>query len=603
MPLYTPESLELLRQRIDLVEVLSSHIELKKTGAFYKALCPFHDEKTASFGVQKGDSHYHCFGCGAHGDAIQFLISFLRMSFAEAVETLAEKFHVHLEHVEQVDAPKGPSKILLREVLETACQFYHFFLLNTEEGHQALSYLHERGLDLEFVHQFQIGLAPNAPAMLYKVLEAKGYKLEIAEAAGLTAQYAERGIRDFFHDRITFPIRDVAGSVIGFSARKYKELTQGGKYVNTPETPLFKKSKILFGLNYCRKRITKEKFALIVEGQIDALRLIQCGYNFTVAGQGTAFGEAHAHELLQLGVNRLFLALDGDLAGREAAVKIGNIFQRFGSEVHIVQMPDGSDPDGFLKAEGSEKFLQLLTQSQDYLTFLVHHLSQKESTQSPAEKNRLIESIANQIRSWDHPVMVHESLQKLAHLTQTPRELIDASQTYTPNVYIKKSSIGGMQSVDHDRVIESDLIRLLLMLGGQIPDLVRLAQLNVKVNLFKIPVCKQIYEIYLDRHAKALSTDLLSLAVEAKNPDAQELLASLFNKKVNKERALQHLQEAVRKILDREWMGRREEVRMKISKEGHSEQELALLLKEFEELKRTPPTIVYPSPLRNSNGI
>src|SRR5262249_1487277 len=157
-------------------------------------------------------------------------------------------------------------------------------------------------------------------------------------------------------ERITFPICDAAGAVIGFSARKYLETTFGGKYINTPETPLFKKSRVLFGLNFSRRRIAKEKKAIIVEGQIDALRLIKAGFNLTVAGQGTAFGEGHVKELLNLGVSEVFLALDGDEAGREATHKIGNLFQKEGIEVRVVNLPGKSDPDTFLKEKGPEAF-------------------------------------------------------------------------------------------------------------------------------------------------------------------------------------------------------------------------------------------------------
>ena len=332
MAVFTKDSLETLRQRIDLVDLLSSHIELKRTGAAYKALCPFHDE-TPSFTIQKGDTHYHCFGCGAHGDAIQFLMEHVKMSFSDAVESLAQRFHVHLERAEETAEKKGPSKAVLKAALEHACRFYHFMLLHSPQGHIVLQYLYKRGLDLDFIRHFQAGWAPPTPGMMRHVLHDKLVTDDIMVDAGLLQAREGGGFRDFFSDRITFPIRDASSTVIGFSARKYKEETFGGKYVNTPETPLFKKSKVLFGLNYSRKRIAKDRKAIIVEGQIDALRLIQAGFNFTVAGQGTAFGEGHVKELTTLGINQAYLALDGDDAGQQAAYKIGNLFQKEGVEV------------------------------------------------------------------------------------------------------------------------------------------------------------------------------------------------------------------------------------------------------------------------------
>src|SRR5581483_4197855 len=321
--MFTKESLEQLRQRIDLADVLSTHLSLQRSGSSYKALCPFHEEKTPSFIIQKGGSHYHCFGCGAHGDAIAFLMTHVKMGFSEAVESLAERFQVTLEKNEEPLGEKGPSKAHLKQALDLASQLYHYLLLHSADGQVALRYLYERGIDLDFIQKFQVGFAPRQGDILMRYLRAHSIDERIQEIAGLISISQSGRVRDFFCERIIFPIRDALGAVIGFSARKFKEETFGGKYINTPETPLFKKSRVLFGLSYCRSRIAKETKAIIVEGQVDCLRLIHAGFNYTVAGQGTAFGEEHVRELLHLGVKKIYLALDGDSAGQEAAVKIG----------------------------------------------------------------------------------------------------------------------------------------------------------------------------------------------------------------------------------------------------------------------------------------
>jgi len=234
MPLYTKESLDLLRQRIDLSEVISAHIDLKKSGSAYKALCPFHEEKSPSFIVNRGDNHYHCFGCGAHGDAIAFLMNHLKMGFTESVESLAEKFGVALERDDKVENT-GPSKTLLKEAMQLACRFYHFMLLHTEEGIQALQYLYKRGIDLDFIQRFEIGFAPRQRNALYKILKGKELSDPVLQGAGLLSISEDGTKRDFFSDRIMFPIRDGMGNVIGFSGRKFKEETFGGKYINTSD--------------------------------------------------------------------------------------------------------------------------------------------------------------------------------------------------------------------------------------------------------------------------------------------------------------------------------------------------------------------------------
>lgn len=592
MAIFSKESLETLRQRIDLVDLLSSHIDLKKTGAAYKALCPFHDEKSPSFTVQKGDSHYHCFGCGAHGDAIQFMMAHLKMSFTDAVEALAERFHVHLEKTEGYSEPKGPSKTILKEALEHGCRFFHFMLLHSEEGHTALEYLYKRGIDLDFISHFQIGYAPAVHGMMRKVLHGKSISDEIMVESGLLIPGKESGYRDFFSDRITFPIRDAAGMVIGFSARKYKEETFGGKYVNTPETAIFKKSRVLFGLNYSRKRIAKERKAIIVEGQIDALRLIHSGFNITVAGQGTAFGEGHAKELLALGVNQVFLALDGDTAGRQAAYKIGNLFQTEGVEVSVLGFPEKTDPDAFLRQYGPQAFLRLMHKGIDYLTFLVNFYSSQLNASTPAGKNELLKTISQQVQSWKDPVMIHESLRKLAKLTQTPENILGVGQEHVPNIFIKRSESVGVQTICPERIMEGDFLRWLLLMGDSKPNFIELARTNLKAEDLHVSICRNIYQTYIDSHDHNLGKDLLAITTRMEDPEGQAFINELLKKIVNKDKAEQHFIEALQRILDRNWMESREEIKRKIQSGDCSDDEADALLKKFNALKRPKVEVI-----------
>lgn len=592
MPLFTKESLETLRQRIDLIEVMAPHIEFKRSGTAYKALCPFHDEKTPSFMIQKGDHHYHCFGCGAHGDAIQFLMTHLKMSFMEAVESLAQRFNVPLEHAEKGLEPQGPNKTLLKKALDQACQLFHFYLLNSLEGQQALHYLYSRGIDLDFIKYFQIGLSSKSPGVLRKVLHAHSISDEIMVEAGLLSHFSSGGCREFFQDRIMFPIRDPQGAVIAFSGRKYKEETFGGKYVNTSETPLFKKSRVLFGLNYCRKRIAKERKALIVEGQLDALRLIYNGFNIAVAGQGTAFGEGHAKELINLGVNQIYLATDADEAGSEAACKIGNLFQREGIEVLVLPLPTGADPDSFLMEQGPEAFEKLMLNALSYLEFLVKHHTKKINLDSPAGKNELVQMLAKQIRDWNHPLMVHESLRKLAHLIQIPEATIGLEQEAVPNIFIKRADRVGMQSVDSDRILEYDILRWLLLVGGTQENLITLVEKNLNPKEFKVGICREILSTFLENYRNKQPRDLLAIMTTIEDPDIQPTIEEILQRKINKERAEQQLIEAVQRILDRNWMEQCEQIRLKIQDGQCSDDEASELIKQFTELKRNQPKVI-----------
>lgn len=589
MAIFTKDSLERLRQRVDLVEALSPYIELKRAGAAYKGLCPFHDEKSPSFIIQKGDSHYHCFGCGAHGDAIQFLMVHQKMGFSDAVEMLAERFQVVLEKEEGSDK-KTTSKPLLKEVCRQALGFFHFCLLHTEEGVAALRYLQGRGIDLAFINQFQIGYAPKTPGVLRRFMHDKKISDAILLEAGLIAETSNGRWRDFFSERILFPIHNAIGDVIGFSGRKFREETFGGKYVNTPETPLFKKSRVLFGLNYSRRRIAKERKVIIVEGQIDTLRLIREGFDYTVAGQGTAFGEEAVKELFQLGINKAFLCLDSDKAGREAAVKIGHLLQKHGAHVVVATFPPGEDPDSYIRKNGSESFQKALDESIDYLDFLVRQLSEKINIHTPAGKNELLQEATSRIKEWNHPVMVHETLKKLAQTLNVPEEYITTSFEYRPNVYLqKKQKIHFEDLIDGDLIIESDFLRWLVFFGQEDKSLLSLAFANIKEEDLKTESAKELYASIRQKALKEEAILFLSLATELRHERAGALLDQIGSKKINKERAQDELKRTIEQLLTRNWMQKKEEIRLK--SQTANEEEAFALLKAFNTLNLNPPKV------------
>ena len=591
MDVLKKESLELLRSRIDLVEALEPHLDLKRAGATFKACCPFHEEKTPSFIVKRGDSHYHCFGCGAHGDAIAFFMNHLKMSFIEAVEHLAERFQIYLEREEMTGGDQRLSKKVLKEAMEKASEFYHTSLLHTKGGHRALLYLYERGITLEFIRTFRIGWAPDEVDLLMCFLSGEKISDEISEMVGLIRVTQSGRKRDFFSDRITFPVQDKMGAVIGFSARKIREETFGGKYINTSETPLFKKSHILFGLSHSRRRIAKERRVIVVEGQIDALRLIHEGIDFVVAGQGTAFGEGHVGELLGLGVNHAYLALDADAAGKAAAVKIGNLFQKKGVEVSIVPIPEGFDPDTLLQEVGPQGFLHLLEQSQTYLSFLVAYHSSQIDMNSPSGKNELVKALSAQIRAWEEPVMIHESLRKLAELLRMPENLIGVDDVVIPNLYVKREEAVSMHRFDPDKVIESDLVRWLLLAGESHPEIVERIALNLSKEDFKHPLTGKLFEIYYQFVAEEKPRDLLSIGIQLADGEEEGFLSELLQKKINMQRIEEGVNDTIKNLLTRKWMEQREALKAKIHEGSLPDETLLELARAFDEMKRNPPQV------------
>jgi DNA primase len=509
-----------------------------------------------------------------------------KMSFLESVECLAEKFQVSLEMVAGQSDDEAQKRALLKDASEKSALFYHFLLLHSEEARPALAYLYDRGMDLEFLTAFQIGFASKDHFLFQKTLFAQKVRRELLEESGLVHPSG----RDFFQERIMIPIRDAMGSVIGFTARKFKEETFGPKYINTPETPLFKKSKILFGLNYSRRQIAKERKAIVVEGQIDAMRLIHAGFNFTVASQGTAFTQEHAEELIHLGVSRVYLAFDGDAAGQEAAAKVGHLFQKRAIEVFVLALPEKRDPDLIIREEGPEAWKAYLDNSPDYLTFLVRKLSKTINMDSPAAKAEMVQFIAKKIREWDEPLMVHESLKKLAHLTNTPESMLLVNED-VPNIFLKKSDHVTASSFDPDRILETDLLRLLFFLSDEKRSLIENAVLQLKEEHFRTPVCKRLFFLFLEALQQKRPLDLLSLAIDLKNAEDQLFLSELSAKKFAQEKAENLFSQTLQKILDREWMSRREAIRQKIQSAQCSHEEALLLAKEFDEIKKNRPQI------------
>lgn len=586
MPLFTKESLEKIRSGVDLVEVVGKHLPLQPAGAAYKALCPFHDEKTPSFSIQRGDTHYHCFGCGAHGDAIQFLMLHQSLSFFEAVEQLGATYGIHLEY--QQGTGQRVNTKGAKQALSKASVFYHTMLLYSEEGRSALQYLYQRGIDLDFICRFQVGLAPKQKGLFRQVMKSEGVSVKDLLQAGLLVERGY-GVGDFFYDRITFPIADSSGAVIGFSARKYREETFGGKYVNTSETDLFKKSRILFGLHYSRRNIAKQKQALLVEGQVDTLRLIQEGIEIAVASQGTAFGKGHVQALSRLGVEKVWICFDSDKAGIAAAAKAGALFQEKGIGVGIVSLPKGEDPDSILAKEGPDAFLQRCQQATDYLPFLVEFTSTEFAVSTPAGKHQMIAKVAGIIREWENPVMVHESLLAFSRLVKVPPEIIGLQGTAVAPLR-KVESVGG-QEVDPALILDSDLLRWLLLLGEKESDIASLVAKNISPSLLQEPACKEVYQLFLDRREKGLAADLTHLSNFCETEEARGLLASLFQRPLNVDRKKELVPATIQAILERDWSAKKEALNQQLVSGSLTEEQALQLGAEFSQLQRNRPVI------------
>ncbi len=596
MELYSRESFDDLREKVDLVEVVSPYVQLKSMGSSYKGLCPFHSEKSPSFVIQKGDSHYHCFGCGAHGDAITFLREHMNMSFTDAVHMLADRFHVSLQKGKKSEERLVEGKTELRKALQCAADFYHYYLLHTKEGHGALDYLYERGLDLEFIRLFKVGFAPRENRLFLLFMRKEKVPDKILEKVGLIKASAHGPKQPFFWNRAIFPIQNGLGQVVGFSGRKMGNQGGGPKYVNSPDTPLFKKSRTLYGLSFSRRRIAKHKKVMIVEGQIDALRLIQEGFDWTVAGQGTAFGKEHIDVLRDLGVSQAYLALDGDQAGQVAAAKIGDLLQREGINVLVVPLPEGMDPDTFLRKKGPLKFEELLSASLDYLPFLLEHLSQGLDVGSPSQKSHLVQTVACQIRQWNHPVMVYESLRRLAKLLRVPEKLVGLEEgVVPPSVFTKmQASLDDTDVQSPELEIETDLLRWLVLIKETEPRPLYIIKENLSARHFRGALHRRFFSFCLEHLKKSKQVDLMELSTQFQSVEEKQLFSKLIEKKINTEKMEEGVIDVVKQLLERHLFAEKERMQMRIESGFCSEAERLQIAKEFNAMRENVPEIQLP---------
>jgi DNA primase len=346
----------------DIVEVVSQRTSLRKQGARYVGRCPFHDERTPSFSVNAADKLYYCFGCSRGGDVVRFVQETENLDFVGAIEALAERFRVTLEYDEsspQADAVRARRE-RLTALLDQAAAFYERVLWESADGEPVRAYLESRGLREGVSREFRLGLSPGAG--LARKAREKGFTEEELRAAGLVNQ---RG-NDYFPPRLMFPLADARGRIVGFQARKLRDDDPlRGKYVNSPESDLFKKSHVLYGLHLARPAIAKQDRAVVVEGNTDVIALRQAGFEPVVASMGTALTEAHLRELGRL-TKRLYLCFDADAAGQEATLRGMELAASQGFEIRVVTLPPGQDP-----ADAPEGFDERLGAAESYLHYRV----------------------------------------------------------------------------------------------------------------------------------------------------------------------------------------------------------------------------------------
>ena len=412
-----------LLERSDIVDLIDSRVKLKKTGKDYAACCPFHDEKTPSFTVSRDKQFFHCFGCGANGNAISFLMDYDRLTFPEAVESLAKTIGVEVpregssEQQSQQKAYEKTRKSLYR-IMESVNTYYQQQLKEHNQRKTAINYLKRRGLNGDIVRRFGIGFAPPGFDNLIKALASNNESQLLLLEAGMLVENQQQGFYDRFRHRIMFPIRDTRGRIIAFGGRVLGN--DKPKYLNSPETRLFQKNRTLYGLYEARQTCRQLKRLIVVEGYMDVVSLAQFGIHYAVATLGTACGSQHLQQAFQF-VNEVVFCFDGDRAGRQAARRaMENTLpiMEDGRQVKFLYLPEGEDPDTLIRQVGVEKFTHLIDQSPPLESVLFDELSHDLDIQTMEGRARLSKLAAPLLNQLPRGVYRELCFAQLAKRTQ-----------------------------------------------------------------------------------------------------------------------------------------------------------------------------------------
>jgi DNA primase len=430
MPRIAQETVEQVAAASDIVTVISSYFPLKRAGTEFRAICPFHQEKTPSFFVNPSKQSYYCHGCGAGGAVFQFLMQYENIDFPEAVRRLAARAGIAIVEDElsaEEETKQSLRKRLLRLHFE-ATAWFHSNLLRTKAAAHARSYLKSRGINIETAKRWQIGYAPNTWNSLVHWATDAGFAHEELIESGLVKLREEGNPRsriyDRFRDRLMFPINNDFGEVVAFSGRILDQKAPGGKYVNSPETKLFSKGNLLFGLHQSKRFIANARRAIVLEGQLDLITAFEAGIQNVVAPQGTALTARHAG-LLHRFADEVVLFFDADAAGQKAAERALEVLFGAGLQVKIGEMPAGEDPDSLIRKSGSDAFRARVESAEDFFDFQVNHKLSAAESKTTAGRVAFARKMSQFISVVPDQVLRETLISRLSVRLTIPRETLE----------------------------------------------------------------------------------------------------------------------------------------------------------------------------------
>ncbi len=514
MFMISQDSIEALKAQLDIVDVVGSYIELKKAGANFKAPCPFHDEKSPSFVVSPAKQIYHCFGCGAGGDSIKFTMEYEKLNYPEAIEKLADTYNFTL-HYDNNKNNKKEKSLLIEKLGE-------FYISQLSKTPQALSYLRERGIFESSIERFGIGYAPSS-AMSINFLKQQMFTMPEAIELGVIGQ-GENNIYARFIERITFPIYTANATLVGFGGRTISG--HQAKYVNSPQSRIFNKSRLLYAYHLAKETIYRKKEMIITEGYLDVIMLHQAGFTQAVATLGTALTSEHL-PLLRKGEARIIMAYDGDNAGRKAAIKAASLLSASGFNGGVVLFEGGLDPADMVKTGQIEQLNHLFLNPISFIEFVLMQIAQNYDLNNPKEKESALNESIGYLKTLS-PLLQEEYRPYLASILAINPSLIRLTRSNT-------NSQAATQFVKHD-IWELCLIKTLIeypSFTDQILNYIKPSLLNYHREEFELVLASKfddprIMAISIDTQINAFESD------EALKSELITFLANYYNKELKK---------------------------------------------------------------------
>jgi len=484
--------LDEIKNRLDIVDVISGYIKLEKAGANYRARCPFHDEKTASLMISPGKQIWHCFGCSKGGDMFEFVKEMEGVDFRDALEILAKKAGVELKNYDKSSLQNKGEKQKIGEVLEQALKFFEYYLQKSQRGKMAKEYLLKRGLSEDLIKDWRIGYAPDNFDKLSKFLEDRGYNKTFIEKAGLAFLKSNGGLCDRFRSRIIFPFFNLNSEIIGFTGRIFGKEDNTAKYLNTPSTILYDKSRALFGIDKAKIEIKKEDKCILVEGNVDCIMAHGAGTKNVVAVSGTALTDLHLKIIKRYTLNLVF-AFDMDNAGAKATERAIDLARQIGFNVSILDLGKEKDPADIILKQGGKKWLEIINKAEKVMDFYFRKAFSNRDIDNVDDKKKITEEILPQIKKIENTIEQAYFIQKLAQDLMVREDDVRKELAKTKIEKKEEKIVEAKEHLSQKQKIEKKFLKLYLINTVDLKDNIHLFSEKYRTILEKLNDKDDVY--------------------------------------------------------------------------------------------------------------